>query len=75
MFTISTEQINQVISNMTGMIEDLMPLVMFLMGIFVAFMIVDGIFGVEDDEEEETKKRLRKIKRGYYGQSDDYIDY
>ena len=63
MFTISTEQINLIISNMTGLIGDLMPLVLLIMGISIGLWIISSLVYRQDDlTDEEINQRIRKIR-------------
>lgn len=61
MFTISTEQIDLIISNMTGLIGDLMPLVLLIMGISIGLWIISSLVYRQDDlTDEEINQRIRE---------------
>lgn len=67
MFTISTEQINLIISNMTGLIGDLMPLILLIMGISIGLWIISSLVFKQDDlTDDEIRQRLRDIRSRNY---------
>jgi len=63
MFTISTEQINLIISNMTGLITDLMPLILFIMGIAVGLWIISSLVNKGDDLTDEEITQILRARR------------
>ncbi len=53
MFTITQDQINLIISNISGLISDIMPLLVLLLGIFIGVYIITNLFWKEKDREYE----------------------
>jgi hypothetical protein len=66
MFTITTEQINLVISNMSTLITDVMPLVLVIIGIALGVGILEGLFFNLRDSQDH-----RHIGR-FYDDDDDF---
>lgn len=43
MFTISAEQVNMIVANISGVIGDLMPFILLIMGIGLAVWIIESL--------------------------------
>lgn len=67
MFTITQDQINLIISNISGLISDIMPLLVLLLGIFIGVYIITNLFWKEKDREYERYFDERN--------DDDYFNY
>ncbi len=67
MFTITQDQINLIISNISGLISDIMPLLVLLLGIFIGVYIITNLFWKEKDREYERYFEERN--------DDDYFNY
>ena len=50
MIDITTSNMATMISYITGMIGDLMPLILVVLGVSLAFMVVDYLLPVDDDD-------------------------
>ncbi len=66
MFTITQDQINLIISNISGLISDIMPLLVLLLGIFIGVYIITNLFWKEKDREYD---------RYFEENEDDYFNY
>ena len=51
MFTITTDQLNIIISNVNATIGDLMPLILLFLGVFIGLYIVEELLWTWRDRE------------------------
>jgi hypothetical protein len=53
MITLPATGMDTLISYVTGMIQDLMPLILVVLGISIAFLIIDSLINKEDLNKED----------------------
>lgn len=68
LFTIGQTEMADIISVMTGIIGDLMPLTLLIMGLAIAFWILNNVFIKADNglTDEQIDERLREIRNKKY---------